>query len=78
MASARAALTRRAAVAGGRAGILVFFVTFLAFPFYWMVITTFKTTRISTTPQTIRICSTTRQRWSTCAFSSRTLSTWSG
>jgi multiple sugar transport system permease protein len=29
----------------GHAAILVFFVTFLAFPFYWMVITTFKTTR---------------------------------
>ncbi|HET7806625.1 MAG TPA: carbohydrate ABC transporter permease [Pseudolabrys sp.] len=29
----------------GRAAILVFFVTFLAFPFYWMLITTFKTTR---------------------------------
>jgi multiple sugar transport system permease protein len=30
---------------GGHAAILVFFVTFLAFPFYWMLITTFKTTR---------------------------------
>ncbi|HVY56787.1 MAG TPA: carbohydrate ABC transporter permease [Xanthobacteraceae bacterium] len=39
--------TARARRIGGRAGhvaILVFFVTFLAFPFYWMVITTFKTT----------------------------------
>jgi multiple sugar transport system permease protein len=36
---------RRAAAAGGHAGILAFFVTFLAFPFYWMVITTFKTTQ---------------------------------
>jgi multiple sugar transport system permease protein len=35
---------RRIARAGGRAGVLVFFVTFLAFPFYWMLITTFKTT----------------------------------
>ena len=34
----------RYARAGGHAAILVFFVTFLAFPFYWMVITTFKTT----------------------------------
>jgi multiple sugar transport system permease protein len=41
-ASARA---RRAAMAGGHAAIIVFFVTFLAFPFYWMVITTFKTTQ---------------------------------
>ena len=29
----------------GHAGILVFFVTFCAFPFYWMLITTFKTTQ---------------------------------
>ena len=29
----------------GHTGILVFFVTFLAFPFYWMLITTFKTTQ---------------------------------
>lgn len=29
---------------GGHAAILVFFVTFLAFPFYWMLMTTFKTT----------------------------------
>ncbi len=34
-----------AAKAGGHAAILVFFVTFLAFPFAWMVITTFKTTQ---------------------------------
>jgi multiple sugar transport system permease protein len=40
-----AARLRRIAVAGGHTGILVFFVTFLAFPFYWMVITTFKTTQ---------------------------------
>lgn len=36
---------RKAARRGGHAGILVFFVTFLAFPFYWMLITTFKTTQ---------------------------------
>jgi multiple sugar transport system permease protein len=30
---------------GGHAAILVFFVTFLAFPFYWMLISTFKATR---------------------------------
>lgn len=30
---------------GGHAAILIFFVTFLAFPFYWMLITTFKTTQ---------------------------------
>jgi multiple sugar transport system permease protein len=36
--------TKRIARAGGHAGILVFFVTFLAFPFYWMAITAFKTT----------------------------------
>ena len=35
---------RNIARAGGRAAVLVFFVTFLAFPFYWMLITTFKTT----------------------------------
>ncbi|MFY9698533.1 MAG: carbohydrate ABC transporter permease, partial [Rhodoplanes sp.] len=35
---------RNMARAGGRAAVLVFFVTFLAFPFYWMLITTFKTT----------------------------------
>jgi multiple sugar transport system permease protein len=36
---------RRIAGRAGHAGILTFFVTFLAFPFYWMVITTFKTTQ---------------------------------
>jgi multiple sugar transport system permease protein len=40
-----AARARRLAAGGGRAAILVFLVTFLAFPFYWMVITTFKTTQ---------------------------------
>ena len=35
---------RSVTLAGGRAAVLVFFVTFLAFPFYWMLITTFKTT----------------------------------
>lgn len=40
-----AARARRIARGGGHAAILVFFVTFLAFPFYWMLITTFKTTR---------------------------------
>ncbi len=35
----------KAAQATGHAAILVFFVTFLAFPFAWMVITTFKTTQ---------------------------------
>jgi len=39
------ATARRSAKAGGHAVLLVFFVTFLAFPFYWMLITTFKTTR---------------------------------
>ncbi|WP_334476336.1 carbohydrate ABC transporter permease [Bradyrhizobium sp. AZCC 1699] len=34
----------RIARAGGHASILVFFITFLAFPFYWMLMTTFKTT----------------------------------
>jgi multiple sugar transport system permease protein len=34
----------RIARTGGHSAILVFFVTFLAFPFYWMAITTFKTT----------------------------------
>ncbi|MGB3271373.1 MAG: carbohydrate ABC transporter permease [Xanthobacteraceae bacterium] len=36
---------RRIAGRAGHAAILVFFVTFLAFPFYWMLITTFKTTQ---------------------------------
>jgi multiple sugar transport system permease protein len=39
-----AADLRRIAKTGGHAGVLVFFVTFLAFPFYWMLMTTFKTT----------------------------------
>lgn len=39
-----AARAKRVARAGGHAGVLVFFVTFLAFPFYWMLMTTFKTT----------------------------------
>jgi multiple sugar transport system permease protein len=39
------ARARRAAKRGGHAAVLIFFVTFLAFPFYWMLITTFKTTR---------------------------------
>jgi multiple sugar transport system permease protein len=39
------ARVRRLAGRTGHAAILVFFVTFLAFPFYWMLITTFKTTR---------------------------------
>jgi multiple sugar transport system permease protein len=37
------ARARQAMRKTGHAGILVFFVTFLAFPFYWMLITTFKT-----------------------------------
>lgn len=40
-----AARARRMAGKSGHAAILVFFITFLAFPFYWMVITTFKTTQ---------------------------------
>ena len=39
-----AARVQRIARSGGHAALLVFFVTFLAFPFYWMLITTFKTT----------------------------------
>jgi multiple sugar transport system permease protein len=39
------ARARRIAAKSGHAAILVFFITFLAFPFYWMVITTFKTTQ---------------------------------
>ncbi len=39
-----AARAKRFAKASGHAGLLVFFVTFLAFPFYWMLMTTFKTT----------------------------------
>lgn len=36
---------RRAAGVIGHFGVLATFVTFLAFPFYWMLITTFKTTQ---------------------------------
>jgi multiple sugar transport system permease protein len=39
-----AANLRRIAKTGGHASVLVFFITFLAFPFYWMLMTTFKTT----------------------------------
>jgi multiple sugar transport system permease protein len=39
-----AAQLKRIAKNAGHAGVLVFFVTFLAFPFYWMLMTTFKTT----------------------------------
>lgn len=39
------ARARRLGGRAGHAGILVFFVTFLAFPFYWMLLTTFKTTQ---------------------------------
>jgi multiple sugar transport system permease protein len=39
------ARARAIAATGGHATVLVFFVTFLAFPFYWMLITTFKTTQ---------------------------------
>jgi len=42
---AATARARRIGAVGGRAGILIFFITFLTFPFYWMVITTFKTTQ---------------------------------
>jgi multiple sugar transport system permease protein len=41
----KSAAVHRIAGRTGHAAILVFFVTFLAFPFYWMLITTFKTTR---------------------------------
>jgi multiple sugar transport system permease protein len=40
-----AARARAVGAKAGHAAILVFFVTFLAFPFYWMLITTFKTTQ---------------------------------
>ena len=39
------ARAREVGAKAGHAAILVFFVTFLAFPFYWMLITTFKTTQ---------------------------------
>src|SRR5258708_34532658 len=39
-----AARAKRFAKASGHAGVLVFFVTFLACPFYWMLMTTFKPT----------------------------------
>lgn len=42
--TSQTARVKRIAKAGGHAGVLVFFVTFLAFPFYWMLMTTFKTT----------------------------------
>src|ERR1700738_1577578 len=37
------ARARHLAGKAGHTAVLIFFVTFLAFPFYWMVITTFKT-----------------------------------
>jgi multiple sugar transport system permease protein len=37
------ARARRIASKAGHTAVLIFFVTFLAFPFYWMVITAFKT-----------------------------------
>jgi multiple sugar transport system permease protein len=37
------ARARRIASKAGQTAVLIFFVTFLAFPFYWMVITAFKT-----------------------------------
>jgi multiple sugar transport system permease protein len=43
--TSHSARVRRLAGKTGHAAILVFFVTFLAFPFYWMLITTFKTTQ---------------------------------
>lgn len=43
--TSRLASGRRIAKQAGHAAILTFFVTFLAFPFYWMLITTFKTTQ---------------------------------
>src|SRR5215831_3498831 len=39
------ARARMVGTSAGHAAILVFFVTFLAFPFYWMLLTTFKTTQ---------------------------------
>jgi multiple sugar transport system permease protein len=39
-----AARLRRLLFAGGQVGVVMFLVTFLAFPFYWMLMTTFKTT----------------------------------
>lgn len=42
--SRRALNPRKIGAALSRGAALVFFVTFLAFPFYWMLITTFKTT----------------------------------
>jgi multiple sugar transport system permease protein len=41
--AAEFARARHIADKAAHAAILIFFVTFLAFPFYWMVITTFKT-----------------------------------
>jgi multiple sugar transport system permease protein len=41
---ARRFSARRLGRAGGQTAVLVFFITFLAFPFYWMLMTTFKTT----------------------------------
>lgn len=40
-----ARVASQSAKRAGHAAILIFFVTFLAFPFYWMLITTFKTTQ---------------------------------
>jgi multiple sugar transport system permease protein len=40
-----AAAARKSALAGGHAAIIAIFVVFAAFPFYWMLITTFKQTQ---------------------------------
>ncbi|MGQ0664969.1 MAG: carbohydrate ABC transporter permease [Pseudomonadota bacterium] len=40
-----AARTRRLGAAGAQFGLVAVFVAFLAFPFYWMLITAFKTTQ---------------------------------
>jgi multiple sugar transport system permease protein len=40
-----AAAARNSALAGGHAAIIAIFVVFAAFPFYWMLITTFKQTQ---------------------------------
>ena len=52
-------------------GAVAFFFILAAFPFYWMVITSFKTDAISTTSPIFRSGSTIRRRSSISAICSR-------
>jgi ABC-type glycerol-3-phosphate transport system permease component len=60
------------------AAVLVFFVTFLAFPFYWMLITAFKANQDLYNTQTILTCSTALRRCGIFPCCLRTLNTCNG